>query len=528
MRILASTMGKSLDVFARMTGLIEENFSLDAIGLYLADSSYVRTFEGKDSFLSDSRVARVNEWEVTGVGRRRQVDWEKLARYEEVLGDPTLWNALLADRRVFFGKFCKSRQDYRPRFSYQQMAGIVLEALERLEALFDQVKPDLVLSFGTATVGDYLCHSFARARGIAYFQFKSTKVKNYVALHDTGVGLSSHIRCAYDNPAMLSETALAEAREFIESVYTQGVVYEGILLSSRDRMFARLRSAPLACLKALAAEVRFQLDSLRRNDSHLPGVFMPVWYSQVVQPLRALGVEKSLRSNKKYVESTSQLEQLGAFVLYPLHFEPEVSLQIFGRPFQNQIELVRNLALSVPIGTKILVKEHPRSLGFRKMAYYQKLLDIPNVYLVNPYIRAVNLVRFARAIAVVSGTIGLEAAILEKPVLIFGRVGYEILPETMVRSIRDLHRLGDEYRDLLARYRYDRTAIERYLAATVQGAVPVDLYSVLLRKQNRHSDNPEQASEEQRRERDYRAIGEYLATTLARFQSSDQMRARRG
>jgi hypothetical protein len=225
----------------------------------------------------------------------------------------------------------------------------------------------------------------------------------------------------------------------------------------------------------------------------------------VVQPLKAWMLEKLVP-----FLAYEDLQGVKPFLFYPLHFEPEVSLQVFGKPFQNQIEVVRNLALNVPVGMKVVVKEHPRSLGFRKKSYYQKLHDIPNVKLVDPFLPALQVVKESEAVAVVSGTIGFEAAVCKRPVIVLGTTPYELLPGTMVRRVRALDKVGEELSDLLETYRYDRSALERYVAALISESVPVDLYTVMFRKSGRYSPKREQTTDEEKREVDYKRLAAYF------------------
>ena len=51
-----------------------------------------------------------------------------------------------------------------------------------------------------------------------------------------------------------------------------------------------------------------------------------------------------------------------------------MSLSVQSRSYLNQIEVVRNIAQSLPVGWQVLIKEHPASMGRRPVSYYQKLL----------------------------------------------------------------------------------------------------------------------------------------------------------
>jgi hypothetical protein len=129
---------------------------------------------------------------------------------------------------------------------------------------------------------------------------------------------------------------------------------------------------------------------------------------------------------------------------------------------------------------QVVVKEHPWSVGKRPLRYYQKLLQIPNVRLADPSLNSTPLIENARLVATIAGSIGFEAAVLRKPVIIWGHTPYEILPNMMVRRVTDPERLGLEIQDMLANYSCDEHALVRYVTATLRNSARVNLYSGLL------------------------------------------------
>jgi hypothetical protein len=257
-------------------------------------------------------------------------------------------------------------------------------------------------------------------------------------------------------------------------------------------------------------------DPTIRFDCHIPGSIIPSLYYNFIQPLKALIIEKKLRRNEKYLEY-HELSAIGEFIFFPLHFEPEVSLQVFGRHYQNQIELVRNIAMSAPVEIKVVVKEHPRSIGYRPFSYYRKLLEIPNVYLADPFIKANNIVQNCTLVSVIAGSIGLEAAILQKPVITFGEVPYNVLPKTMVRPIKDLSSIGGQIIDLKKNYKYCQKSLEKYIYSFVKGSVPLDFYTAFLSKKNRYSENADNLGDNQRIQGGYDRLVNYC---LSRFKDN--------
>jgi hypothetical protein len=485
MKLLGVTQGSNLRVFLRLAELLKEPLGLSSVSAYVADSQAFQVMSSNDLELLDKGRNCLKEWDITREGLKRQPDWAALRAWEERLGDPVLWNALLADRRIFFGRRCKQRQDYRPRFTHAQMFAIAQTAIEMIEAFLDQHAPDVVLGFGTSTFGDYLLYRCARTRKIPYLQLKATKVANYVSLNDDAIALSAHIANLIAEPESIPDAAYDIARTHLAKIRERGVLYEGAL--STTVRFQPLRGL-VALLRGLVRDARNAMDPVISRDNHVENVSLNGLYAHIIQPARHAWVAWRLKG--LLLDQAGLAEQV-PFVFYPLHFEPEVSLQVFGRPFQNQIEVVRNLALNIPAGMQVLVKEHPRALGFRPLGYYRRLLEIPNVRLVDPRLATHQVVRQANLVAVISGSTGFEAAVLGKPVIIFGTPTYAGLSSDMVRAVGSLHELGAEIRALLSGYRRDEAELERFIAAHVAGSVPVDLYSTLLAKPNRHSEGRE-------------------------------------
>ena len=172
------------------------------------------------------------------------------------------------------------------------------------------------------------------------------------------------------------------------------------------------------------------------------------------------------------------------YVFFPLHTEPEVSLLVYARPFLNQIEVIRSLAISLPIDTVLVIKEHPWMIGKRSINAYKKILNIPRVYFADPKIKARDLIVNSNLVSVITGSIALEAAILEKPVITFGDIPYNLLPNKMVQRCQDLRHLNILIKNMIDDYHIDEVALKKYIAAVFETTISLNLYSVLLKKEN--------------------------------------------
>ncbi|MEZ4365054.1 MAG: hypothetical protein R2939_02060 [Kofleriaceae bacterium] len=100
------------------------------------------------------------------------------------------------------------------------------------------------------------------------------------------------------------------------------------------------------------------------------------------------------------------------FVLYPLHRQPEASIDVLGARLSNQVEVVRAMARTLPATHELYVKEHPNGLGDRSPAALAELAALPGVRLIDPGVSTFVLADAADLVVTVSGTASYEAALL--------------------------------------------------------------------------------------------------------------------
>lgn len=481
MNIVGLCQSGNIKVFARLLDITRERLDIDRVGVLAADAASVRRTPEMKTLERNSAVTWLREWESLVAGLSRQPDLALLRDVEEEIGPPSLRAGLLADRRLFFGQYCKFQQDYRPRYSESQLLGALSEAILRIEALFSKVQPDLIFGFVPVTLHEYVAIRLAEARGIPILLLRSTKIENYISLNDRLFGLSRHVETCLPS-AVQNPSLAAVAERYIDSTRSRGAIYEGMHQPGHAlRGFGLRKSA-----RALAASAKHEFLRLRdpvlRTDPHNPGYFIPALIENFQQPWRSAKLRRFVKFN------LDRMEHQAPFCLFPLHFEPEIALQIYARPLQNQIEVARTIALSLPAGMQLVVKEHPRAAGFRPISYYRKLLEIPNVQIAPPEVPSHLLVREAAFVTVVTGNVGLEAAALGKPVIVLGEADYlQALAPGMMRGCRDLYALSSEIADLQRNHDSSGAPVRRLVAAIAGGAVPIDLYSVLLAKPDRHS-----------------------------------------
>lgn len=495
MNVLFCTQSESLRLFDALYGAMKTGLPVGEAGFIVADSmAYGRWLNARPNFEQEGHYL-LKEWEVTARPFNKP-NLAKLARYERELGgDAGLFGAIVADRRLFMGPDCAFTQDYRRRFTDDELLCILQRGLERIEALFERLKPDLVVSFICVTMLDYLAYLFAKARGVRFLNLRPTRIGDRVSfsrlLNDPSPELTaSYLRLLGGEESTFKEAA----RSYIQRVREEHGRYEGVVRPS-DKPALRANTSKFARLDRLVAAIHGYLayrSSVAASDNHVPDPLRRLYFTAWRNPRQAARTRSFYRG--RYLREADLAGM--RYVFFPLHTEPEVSLLVYGRPYVNQIEIVRMLAMSLPIDMVLVVKEHPWMVGKRSLAAYQKMLDIPRVRFADPALEARALVKQSDLVAVVTGSVALEAAMLDKPVITFGDCPYNLLPDTMVRRCADPRHLQIVIQEALGQYKTDRDALLAYVAAAFETSASVNLYSVLLEKANVHSERDATYAEE--------------------------------
>lgn len=488
MNVLFSTQANKLELFFDLSKKMEDITSIVNIGFYCADSRFFNSMSFKHPEIKTEKYALSKEWEIAKKAKFASLNLNLLEKYEAEIGKPYLWNSIIADRRLYYGGKYAYSQDYKSRYTYDEMLLILQESLVEIEKLFNKVKPDMVVSFICTTLGDYLIYLFAKHRGIPVLNLRPTRISNFLYAGEDILEPSDFLRNIYQDfmeTGVDDAKLLNEAQQYINYAYEQGALYEGVIKSSIKPPNTKASLQSQFILKTYSKFKRLIRDSCKyyfgdfRYDPHVSGVLEPMVYQAIIKPFKAKLMNISFK--KKYV-SESDLENVN-YAFFPLHTEPEVTLSVYSKPYINQIEAIRLISHNLPVGMYLLVKEHPWSVGKRPNSFFKKILNIPNVKLVSPEISSTNLIKNAGLISVISGSIALEAMFLRKPAIVLGLTPFNFLPKTMLRFIENPMMLGGEIKELLENYKYDAKAMDCYVSAIMKSSVKVDFYSVLSKRQ---------------------------------------------
>jgi hypothetical protein len=178
---------------------------------------------------------------------------------------------------------------------------------------------------------------------------------------------------------------------------------------------------------------------------------------RIVKDLRRLSLRGHLSASPAAEER---------YALFPLQVEPEVSTSMFAPYCTDQVGVVEDIARSLPIDLVLYVKEHPVMMGRRPLRDYQRMARIPNVRLLRAGLSTSALVSRAAAVVTITSTVGWEAVVLERPVILLGNVWYDGCG--LVDKISSVVELKAAFARVQA-WTPDRERLLKYLSAVIDG-----------------------------------------------------------
>ena len=156
----------------------------------------------------------------------------------------------------------------------------------------------------------------------------------------------------------------------------------------------------------------------------------------------------------------SQPEAGERSILYPLQMQPEASIDVWGLPYNDQLDLVRRLAAAVPDDVSISIKANPKTKYEMKQSLIDFAIAHPRIHLLPLSMKMDEAQPLCVGAITVCGTVGLEAVFgrgrcisLRHPILnrYFPDFAAET-PEEAIEKLLAMPHAGIGSRDMGARY----------------------------------------------------------------------------
>ena len=109
------------------------------------------------------------------------------------------------------------------------------------------------------------------------------------------------------------------------------------------------------------------------------------------------------------------------FAFYAMQTEPEMSIQWMSPEYFCQLAAISSIARDLPAGMPLVVKDNIYSLGRRPKNFFKNLRLFKNVDIMSVKEWGPDVISASTITFTISGTVGIEAAMMGRPVISFGR-----------------------------------------------------------------------------------------------------------
>jgi hypothetical protein len=322
-----------------------------------------------------------------------------------------------------------------------------LEIIKNIEKDYKNQKFNIIFSSSLADFPSYFLFNFAKAKGIPFYYFVYSRMGGTVFLtdrEDTGPLNVETIFVENLKEYNSSTNNFAATKSFIESY-----------IDNKSQPYYVTQSSML--YKAFSFEDVKVLYNSYKNYLKDKNSFI-----QSVNPLllpfnRITKIKRKREYFKYFKDSFLSLEDLESkkYFVYPLHFHPEAATLIQGRWFNDQKNIIEMISKALPADYLLIVKEHKVSVGRRPKSFYEEINKFHNVYFTSEKTEVYPLIQNSSGIVTISSSMGLEAVMLNKCVITFGDIHYNILSQVI--KARDISKMKSyiEQAILFDRYKED-------------------------------------------------------------------------
>lgn len=349
------------------------------------------------------------------------------------------------------------------QYSFETIIKILTGVCRFWAQLLGELRPDAIVG-EVACASEWVAWSFANRRAIQYLIPWPAPIPRRFYFVRSPTGRWEPAERLYEEAKEhgLSAEQAASAEQFLSMFRAQRL---------RSAIHAPAFRAPvkvdrLALQKVLqrASRIPFRVQTYLEDGYFEVGSYngTPPWESVLKDLLRIV-------RHIAYEGTVFETKVAGGKKIYfPLHVQPEFTIDVRAPFCTNQFALVENIAKSAPTGYRVVVKDHPGMRGYRNLNYYRELKKLYNVQLLSPSVDSHDIIQGSDAVLTIVGTTAWESILYEKPVVAFGPLGYGFFD--LLYQCSTMSELPSILSDAIRGFRPNRDLLLKFIWAALESA----------------------------------------------------------
>ena len=348
-------------------------------------------------------------------------------------------------------------------YPFERVVKILTGICRFWHQLFREIRPDAVLG-EVACASEWIAWPFARRLSIPYLIPYPGPLPRRFYFISSPAGRWDFAETLYQKAKNhgLSKARTQEAEDFLSMFRASRL--RSAIHAPAFRSPVKCDRATLASLVQRARRIPFRTRTYLEDGYFEVGSYngtLP-WHGVIKDILRV--VRHVVCHAVSFKSGVTQ----GKKIYFPLHVQPEFTIDVRA-PFRtNQLALVEQIAKSLPAGYQLVVKDHPGMRGYRPLHYYRELRKLYNVELVSPTVDSHEIIQTADAVLTIVGTTAWEGILYEKPVVAFGPLAYDFFD-----LVYNCHNIGDLpfiLSQAIHEFKPNRNLLLKFVSAVLQSA----------------------------------------------------------
>jgi len=342
-----------------------------------------------------------------------EVDIDYLSYWEKVYCKNRSLDQLLRTNQDIFGH---ERNFYQKQVSESWKLKILYDTILWSNSLLDATRPDVIISIRRGTLATNLIFEIAQESKVQFLTIIPSRLdKRWIVVDDFGYGKNkSNLNFIISNYS--GEISKVRAEEEIHRLFQNK---KAAYTSISSRISEQFNQKKIQAIKFFIKDLRLfagrvygrifiqrkeRITKSKRLTENFFKLSCHEFKFSVINFLRMSGIK---------IWGATKPPEIKYF-FWALHNRPESSSAVLGDG-KDEVEELLKVALEVPSGYTLAVKEHPIMFGTRKFGFYHALKKHKNVILIDPFCSTMELISRSTGVIGISGTVLLEAAMMDKP-----------------------------------------------------------------------------------------------------------------
>lgn len=394
--------------------------------------------------------------------KQEKLDLEYLRQLEQEFGLPYLWDYIALDRVLMFNQMKREYPYNTPHHTHKEMLRIFQVKAKAIINFWEQEKPNALVLPNIGGIGAMLLFQLAKKYDAKILHIQPTTVRDSFVVsetYDSYSGVEKIFKKTFTNKE--HNTYYQQAQKMLLDFRAKPISYNSELTPNQQPV-NRLRQLNFLKPKNLINSVCWfghLLQTHFTSQERFDYSYIHPWYYLVDH------IKRKARNLRGANDLYDKFDLGVDYAFFALHLEPEVALLLQAPFVTDQLYVVRQMARSLPVGYTLYVKDHPQMVPFRPRAYYKELKKIPNVRLLNPTIISFDIIKNAKLVTTITGSVIWEGLLLGKPAISFGHQFYNAL--SMVKYVPEMEKLPYLVKEQLNNFKYNEEEILHYMAAMI-------------------------------------------------------------